>query len=198
MKTRDVLLKLLQLLRLNERVCCLLVRDSVTSTPQWIRQPKPRVCVFGVCKAAAAASAAKKERLRAEVEEARREREQEVEERRKNEKENEERLRRELEQEIMKARVAAADATLGLSACHLLPPICYPRSCCLSFAASLSATLGLAACHLLPPYLPACLPAACCLAPHLKVLPSSTLLSLWPRTWRNELADKVCVKCVCG
>jgi hypothetical protein len=35
-------------------VCCLLVLDSVTSTPQWIRQPKPRddvhdVCVF-VCK----------------------------------------------------------------------------------------------------------------------------------------------------
>jgi hypothetical protein len=25
-----------------ERVCCLLVLDSVTSTPQWIRQPKPR------------------------------------------------------------------------------------------------------------------------------------------------------------
>jgi hypothetical protein len=23
-------------------VCCLLVLDSVTSTPQWIRQPKPR------------------------------------------------------------------------------------------------------------------------------------------------------------
>jgi hypothetical protein len=37
-----------------ECVCCLLVLDSVTSTPQWIRQPKPRddvhdVCVF-VCK----------------------------------------------------------------------------------------------------------------------------------------------------
>jgi len=36
------------------RVCCLLVLDSVTSTPQWIRQPEPRdvlhdVCVF-VCK----------------------------------------------------------------------------------------------------------------------------------------------------
>ena len=25
-----------------EKVCCLLVLDSVTSTPQWIRQPKPR------------------------------------------------------------------------------------------------------------------------------------------------------------
>jgi hypothetical protein len=25
-----------------ERVCCLLVLNSVTSTPQWIRQPKPR------------------------------------------------------------------------------------------------------------------------------------------------------------
>jgi hypothetical protein len=25
-----------------ERECCLLVLDSVTSTPQWIRQPKPR------------------------------------------------------------------------------------------------------------------------------------------------------------
>jgi hypothetical protein len=24
-------------------MCCLLVLDSVTSTPQWIRQPKPRV-----------------------------------------------------------------------------------------------------------------------------------------------------------
>jgi hypothetical protein len=38
----------------RESVCCLLVLDSVTSTPQWIRQPKPRdvvhdVCVF-VCK----------------------------------------------------------------------------------------------------------------------------------------------------
>jgi hypothetical protein len=36
------------------RSCCLLVLDSVTSSPQWIRQPKPRddvhdVCVF-VCK----------------------------------------------------------------------------------------------------------------------------------------------------
>jgi hypothetical protein len=29
-----------------ERVCCLLVLNSVTSTPQWIRQPKPRVCVI--------------------------------------------------------------------------------------------------------------------------------------------------------
>jgi hypothetical protein len=26
----------------RESVCCLLVLDSVTSTPQWIRQPKPR------------------------------------------------------------------------------------------------------------------------------------------------------------
>jgi hypothetical protein len=38
----------------DERVCCLLVLDSVTSTLQWIRRPKPRdgvhdVCVF-VCK----------------------------------------------------------------------------------------------------------------------------------------------------
>jgi hypothetical protein len=38
----------------SKRVCCLLVLDSVTSTPQRIRQPKPRdivhdVCVF-VCK----------------------------------------------------------------------------------------------------------------------------------------------------
>jgi hypothetical protein len=32
-------------------VCYLLVLDSVTSTPQWIRQPKPRGCVFVfVCK----------------------------------------------------------------------------------------------------------------------------------------------------
>jgi hypothetical protein len=32
-------------------VCCLLVLDTVTSTPQWIRQPKPRGCVFVfVCK----------------------------------------------------------------------------------------------------------------------------------------------------
>jgi hypothetical protein len=28
---------------------CSLVLDSVTSTPQWIRQPKRRCCVFGVC-----------------------------------------------------------------------------------------------------------------------------------------------------
>ena len=33
----------------HERVCCLLVLDSVTSTPQWIRQPKPRGCVHDVC-----------------------------------------------------------------------------------------------------------------------------------------------------
>jgi hypothetical protein len=32
-----------------ERVCCLLVLDSVTSTPQWIRQPKPRGCLHDVC-----------------------------------------------------------------------------------------------------------------------------------------------------
>ena len=34
------------------KVCCLLallVLDSVTSTPQWIRQPKPRGCVHDVC-----------------------------------------------------------------------------------------------------------------------------------------------------
>jgi hypothetical protein len=30
-------------------VCCLLVLDSVTSTPQWIRQPKPRDVVHKVC-----------------------------------------------------------------------------------------------------------------------------------------------------
>jgi hypothetical protein len=30
-------------------VCCLLVLDSVTSTPQWIRQPKPRGVVHKVC-----------------------------------------------------------------------------------------------------------------------------------------------------
>ena len=34
----------------RERVCCLLVIDSVTSTPQWMRQPEPRdvhhVCVL--------------------------------------------------------------------------------------------------------------------------------------------------------
>jgi hypothetical protein len=29
--------------RPTERVCCLLVLNTVTSTPQWIRQPKPRV-----------------------------------------------------------------------------------------------------------------------------------------------------------
>ena len=27
----------------DDNMCCLLVLDSVTSTPQWIRQPKPRV-----------------------------------------------------------------------------------------------------------------------------------------------------------
>ena len=32
-----------------ERVCCLLVLDSVTSTPQWIRQPKPCGCLHDVC-----------------------------------------------------------------------------------------------------------------------------------------------------
>jgi hypothetical protein len=33
------------------RECCLLVLNTVTSTPQWIRQPKPRGCVFVfVCK----------------------------------------------------------------------------------------------------------------------------------------------------
>jgi hypothetical protein len=32
-----------------EGVCCLLVLDSVTSTPQWIRQPKPCGCVHDVC-----------------------------------------------------------------------------------------------------------------------------------------------------
>ena len=32
-----------------QRVCCLLVLDSVTSTPQWIRQPKPRGVVYDVC-----------------------------------------------------------------------------------------------------------------------------------------------------
>ena len=31
--------------REGESVCCLLVLDSVTSTPQWIRQPRPRGCV---------------------------------------------------------------------------------------------------------------------------------------------------------
>jgi hypothetical protein len=33
----------------TERVCCLLVLDSVTSTPQWLRQPKPRDVVHDVC-----------------------------------------------------------------------------------------------------------------------------------------------------
>ena len=33
----------------RERVCCLLVLDSVTSTPQWIRQPKPPGVVYDVC-----------------------------------------------------------------------------------------------------------------------------------------------------
>jgi hypothetical protein len=38
----------------RERVCCLLVLNSVTSTPQWIRQPEAAwgvcvVCVFGAC-----------------------------------------------------------------------------------------------------------------------------------------------------
>jgi hypothetical protein len=32
-----------------ERVCCLMVLDSVTSTPQWIRQPKPGDVVYDVC-----------------------------------------------------------------------------------------------------------------------------------------------------
>ena len=30
-------------------MCCLLLLDSVTSTPQWIRQPKPRDVVYDVC-----------------------------------------------------------------------------------------------------------------------------------------------------
>jgi hypothetical protein len=30
----------------KERVGCLFVLDSVTSTPQWIRQPKPRDVVL--------------------------------------------------------------------------------------------------------------------------------------------------------
>jgi hypothetical protein len=35
----------------RECMCCLLVLNTVTSTPQWIRQPKPRGCVFVfVCK----------------------------------------------------------------------------------------------------------------------------------------------------
>ena len=33
----------------RERVCCLLALNSVTSTPQWIRQPKPRDGVYDVC-----------------------------------------------------------------------------------------------------------------------------------------------------
>ena len=99
-------------------------------------------------KAAAAASAAEKERLRAEAEAARRKREQEDAERRKRDKENDERQRRELEQEIMKARVAAADATLGLAASDLLPRCVAARQ------------------------------PACFLPPHLIVLPWSTLLSL--------------------
>jgi hypothetical protein len=33
----------------TERVCCLLVLDSVTSTPQWIRQPEARGCVHDAC-----------------------------------------------------------------------------------------------------------------------------------------------------
>jgi hypothetical protein len=32
-----------------DRECCLLVLDSVTSTPMWIRQPKPRDVVHDVC-----------------------------------------------------------------------------------------------------------------------------------------------------
>ena len=67
-------------------------------------------------KAAAAATAAEKKK----AEEDRRKRAQEEEERRKREKEAEERQRRELEKEIMKARVAAAEATLGLTR-QLLP-----------------------------------------------------------------------------
>jgi hypothetical protein len=38
-----------KLVRCLARVCCLLVLDSVTSTPQWIRQPKPRDFVHDVC-----------------------------------------------------------------------------------------------------------------------------------------------------
>jgi len=34
---------------IGERVGSLLVLDSVTSTPQWIRQPKPRGCAHDVC-----------------------------------------------------------------------------------------------------------------------------------------------------
>jgi hypothetical protein len=38
----------------RESVCCLLVLNSVTFTPQWIRQPEAAwgvcvVCVFGAC-----------------------------------------------------------------------------------------------------------------------------------------------------
>jgi hypothetical protein len=33
----------------KERECCLLVLDSVTSTQQWTRQPRPRECVHDVC-----------------------------------------------------------------------------------------------------------------------------------------------------
>ena len=32
-----------------ERLCCLLVLDSVTFTPQWIRQPKPFDVVHDMC-----------------------------------------------------------------------------------------------------------------------------------------------------
>jgi hypothetical protein len=37
--------------QVRERVCCLLVLDSVTSTLQWIRQPEAAwgVCVVFVC-----------------------------------------------------------------------------------------------------------------------------------------------------
>jgi hypothetical protein len=31
------------------RECCLLILDSVTSTPQWIRQQKPRDVVYDMC-----------------------------------------------------------------------------------------------------------------------------------------------------
>ena len=34
---------------MRESVCCLLVLNSVTSTPQWICQPKPRDVVHDVC-----------------------------------------------------------------------------------------------------------------------------------------------------
>ena len=33
----------------DERVCCLLVLDSITSTPQWMRHPKSRDVVYDVC-----------------------------------------------------------------------------------------------------------------------------------------------------